>query len=216
MNDVPKFPRPIEFRSAKTLDVRFPDRIIEIVAVPYDEDAEVPYRGKWIMESVAPGSFDGIERRANRVKVNREHDLDRTVGRAHAFHPSRREGLVAELKISRTPLGDESLELASDGALDASIGFAAMAGGETYNVERSRRRITKAFLDHVALTAAPAYEGAQVVGVRSQSAALVSAVESVERATRVPTPFLDAILAERRLAGLRFPEIADSVSDWKQ
>lgn len=183
--------REVEIRTAKTLDVRFPDRIITIVAVPYDEETMVYHRGRWVVESVAPGTFNGIERRANRVKVNREHDVDRTIGRAHAFHPSRSEGLVSDLRISRTPAGDEALELAADGALDASVAFRPMPDGETYTERGAKRRITRAFLEHVALTGDPAYEGAQVVSVRS-SGLLVA-----ENATTVATPNLDRILAER-------------------
>ena len=61
------------------------------------------------------GAFDGIQRRPNRIKVNRDHNLERTVGKAVAFHPSRDEGLVAEVKISRTLLGDETLSLGRRG-----------------------------------------------------------------------------------------------------
>lgn len=184
---------PIEHRSAQTIDVRFPDRIIQLIAIPYDEDTRVLHEGRWITESVAPGSFDGVERRANRVKVNREHDSLLTVGRTVALHPSRSEGLIADVKISRTPLGEETLELASDGALDASVGFAPFPGFEHYTERRTRRRITKAFLDHIALTADPAYEGANVLAVRN----ITGVLEDTGHVERVPTPFLDQILAER-------------------
>jgi len=158
--------RPIEFRSVTDFSVRYADRIIELVAIPYDEDAFVPVRGRYVHESVAPGSFQGVERRANRVKVNRDHDLQRTVGRAVALHPSRTEGLVAELRIAQTVLGDETLALAEDHSLEASVGFAAMPGGEHWLENRSRRRITKAFLDHIGMVPEGAYEG-RVLAVRS-------------------------------------------------
>lgn len=185
---------PLEFRSARTVDVRFPERIITIVCVPYDEETAVWHKGKWIAESFAPGSFDGVERRANRVKVNREHNILDTIGRAVAFHPSRSEGLVADLKIGRTQLADESLELASEGALDASVAFAPMPGHEHWTENRTKRRFTKAFLGHVALTADPAYEGAQVLAVRSVPGSL-----DVVEAPRPATPNLDMVLAERAL-----------------
>ena len=67
-DDVLAFERPplapIEFRTAETLDVRFPDRTIELVAVPYDEECVVEHRGRLIIETIAPGAFDGVERRA--------------------------------------------------------------------------------------------------------------------------------------------------------
>ena len=81
-----------------------------------------------MLESIAQGAFDGIERRANRVRVNRDHELQRTVGRAVTFHPSREDGLVAELKIAKTELGDETLQLADEGILDASRRLPADAG----------------------------------------------------------------------------------------
>lgn len=185
--------RPLEYRRAGALEVRHPDRTIELVAVPYDEETLVPWRGRMIREAVAPGAFAGVERRANRVKVNRAHDVEEVLGRALALYPNRPEGLVAELRISRGPKGDEVLELASDGALDASVGFAPMPGGEQWAPDRSARRITRAYLGHIALTADPAYDGARVLAVRSAPASY-----TLPAAARVPTPNLDRILTERR------------------
>ena len=72
----------------------------------------------------AAGAFDGIEGRPGRVTVNRDHDDQRTIGAARRFQPAREQGLVATARKSRTPLGDETLKLASDGALASSIGMA--------------------------------------------------------------------------------------------
>lgn len=197
--------RPIEYRTAGDMTVRFPDRIIELVAVPYDEETVVPWRGKWVRETIAPGAFAGVERRANRVKVNLAHDVESVVGRALALHPERPEGLVAELRISRTPRGDDMLELAADGAIDASVGFAPMPGGEQWNGDRSARRITRAYLGHIALTGDPAYDGANVLAVRASAPASVT---SPVLPARVPTPNLDRIMLERaaRNAGLTLDE----------
>lgn len=128
--DVPSPFTRLEFRHAAVEEVRFDQRIVEVVAAPYDVDAVVQSAGRMIVESIAPGSFDGVERRANRVKVNRDHDVTRTCGRVVALHPARSVGLVAELKIGRSVLGDETLALCEDGILDAPIGFAPMPGGE--------------------------------------------------------------------------------------
>ena len=158
--------RPIEFRSVSDFEVRWADRTIELVAMPYDQDAAVMVHGRPVVESCAPGAFDGVERRANRVKVNRDHDLERTVGRAVALHPSRSEGLVAELRIAKTALGDETLALADEQSLEASVGFAVMPGGERWLEQRTRRRVLKAFLDHVAMVPEGAYEG-RILSVRT-------------------------------------------------
>ena len=176
---------PVEFRSVPDMGVRWTDRVIELVAMPYDADAGVIVHGRPVIESCAPGAFDGCERRANRVKANRDHDPLRTVGRAVALHPSRVEGLVTELRIAKTALGDETLALADDQSLEASVGFAVMRGGEVWTEQRSRRRLTKCFLDHVALVPEGAYDG-RVLAVRSNAAD--------EAQVRVPTPNLDEVL----------------------
>jgi HK97 family phage prohead protease len=184
--DAERPPQPIEYRFAETRDVRFADRVIEIIAVPYDEEAAVEYRGKMVVETIAPGAFDGVERRANRVKVNRDHERERPVGRAVALHPGRAEGLVAELRIAQTPLGDETLELAADGVLDASVGFAPFPGHQQWSDNQRRRRITKAWLGHIAMVSEPAYDGARVLAVRSAELEVPAVV--------VPTPNLDQVL----------------------
>jgi HK97 family phage prohead protease len=185
---------PIEWRrAAGPMNVRFADRIIELVVVPYNFEGVAefpPGSGRMVLETVDPGSFDGVERRANRVRVNRDHDVTRTVGRAFALHPSRSEGLVAETRISKTPLGDETLELADDGVIEASVGMAVMPSWHELLDNRTRRRIHKAFLDHIALAANPAYEGAvPILDVRTQPAQLGAAGE---------TPNLDEVLAWMR------------------
>jgi HK97 family phage prohead protease len=185
----------IEFRSAETLGVSFPKRIIEVVAMPYNREAVVEYRGRMIRESVAPGAFDGIEKRPNRVNVNRDHDFTRQVGKGLSFHPSRQEGLVAELRIGRTALGDETLALAEDGMLDASAGFYPLdradgRPGEEWPA-RNERRLTWLWLDHIAMTPNPAYQDARVLAVRTQPSVEASG------GIVVATPNLDAARALR-------------------
>lgn len=158
---------PVEFRSATVADVRYADRVVEVVAVPYNEETVVPYRGRLVTESVLPGAFDGIETRPNRISVNRDHDYARTIGITRALQPSRTEGLVAALRISPTAAGDEALELANDGALGASVGMAVRPADQRWSDNNRRRQIVRAFLDHIALVANPAYAGAGVLAVRS-------------------------------------------------
>ena len=158
----------LEFRSATVTGTSFPKRVIELVVMPYETEAIVDYKGRMVREVFSAGAFDGIERRANRVRVNRDHDATRTVGRAIRFQPSHTDGLVGELRIAQTPLGDETLALADEGLLDASAGFLPMPGGETWET-RSRRRLTKAWLGHIAMVPDPAYETANVLAVRSQA-----------------------------------------------
>jgi hypothetical protein len=156
--------RALEVRSALTLDVHERGRIVEVVAAPIDTLATVLVRGALVTESFAAGAFAGDEHRAGRVKANREHRADQLVGKAVAIDPYSKLGCVATLRISATPLGDETLELAKDRVLDASAGF--RAPGERWNAARTHRTITCGQLDHVALCQSPAYETAAIIDVR--------------------------------------------------
>ena len=71
------------------------------------------------------------------------------------------------MRIANTRDGDDVLELAADDLLGASVGFAPYPGGEEYSPDRTRRRITKAFLAHIAMVGEPAYQGAKVLAVRA-------------------------------------------------
>jgi HK97 family phage prohead protease len=180
----------LEFRAATVVGTSFPNRTIELVVMPYEQETVAEYHGRMIREVVHAGAFDGIERRANRIKVNRDHDTTRVVGRAVALHPSREEGLVAELRIAATDLGDETLTLASEEILDASAGFLPMPDGERWE-GRSMRHLDKVWLGHIAMTPDPAYAGARVLSVRSQAAAEAPA------GIVVATPNLDQVRAIR-------------------
>jgi HK97 family phage prohead protease len=179
----------LEYRFASTLTLH-PKRMIELIAVPYDEETQVVHHGRWITETVAPGAFAGA---SGEVRVNRAHDLEQPLGKVKSLHPDDPRGLRAEIRISETAAGNDVLALAGDGLLGASIGFAPRPGGEEYTHDRSRRRITKAFLAHIALTGDPAYQGAKVLAVRERPD---------QPGQRPATPLLDAILSERRLASL--------------
>jgi len=184
-------------RAAQLVDVSFPQRQIELIVMPYDQPAMVPWQDRMVSETIAPGAFDGVETRPNRIRVNREHDRMETIGRVLALHPSRDEGLVADVRISHTPKGDEALQLAADGCLDASAGFRPMEGGIRWDGPDAYT-ITRAWLGHIALTSEPAYVGANVLAVRS--------LELVATAT----PNLDAWRAQ--LAADRVAALAASLT----
>jgi HK97 family phage prohead protease len=158
----------IEYRASRQLEVSFPKRQIELVVMPYETEAQVVHRGRLIREIVSRGAFEGIDANHRRVAVNRGHKIDQVVGKAIAFHPSRQEGLIAELRIARTPDGDETLALADEGLLDASAGFGVPAGGEAW-AERGLRRLNRLWLDHIAMVPDPAYQGASVLAVREKA-----------------------------------------------
>lgn len=183
---------PIEHRDqyGSVADVRFADRIIDLIVVPYNEETVVEYRGKLVMESVLPGAFDGVETRPGRVTVNRDHKVERSVGLARSLTPSAAEGLIASVKISKTPLGDETLELAADDVLQPSIGMAVRPADQRWSAGNAKRQIVRAFLDHIGFVPQQAYLGAKVLAVRSATP------EEADQQLWTPpaTPHLDEVL----------------------
>lgn len=144
--------------------VSFPERTVEAIVMPYEQETIVDHKGRMVTEVISKGAFNGIQRR--KILANRDHDVTRVVGQCVALHPNDPDGLVAEIQISNTDLGTDTLILANDGVLDMSAGFMPMKDGETWE-SRDRRRITKAWLGHVAFVPEPAYEGARVLAVRA-------------------------------------------------
>ena len=185
---------PVEIRTATIEAVAYPDRTLDMIVVPYDEWVPVEWQGRVIEESVAPGAFGAIRNRARKFLVNMEHDPTRWIGTVLDLNPAHPTGLRATVKVRRSPEGDQALDDASDGLLGGSIGMAVAPGDE--KIDGNRRRIHKAFLDHIALTATPAYVGAEILEVRSTHPTVTPPETS-------PTPNLDRVLAEMTEMGYR-------------
>lgn len=188
---------PVESRAATVEGVDFPQRTIEVLAVPYEQEAVVEYRGEIWRESFERGAFDGIEKRPNRVKAFRDHaagahapgtSTSGLVGRVTSFAPERDEGLVGVVRIAKTPLGDETLSLADEGILGVSIGFGVRGSDQVLDRTEQRRRIRRAFVDHLAFPDNGAYDGAQVIDVRGARA-------PASELPKLETPRLDEIVA---------------------
>lgn len=175
----------VELRQAQLGNVDFGERIIELIAAPYDEETVVAHRGQMIRESIAPGAFNGIETRDDHVTANREHDYARTFGKVIGYKVDDPRGLVAQVRASETALGDETLRLAADGVLKASVGMVVRPSDHT--LRDGLRRIRRAFLDHIALVPNPAYRGAGVLAVRQGS--------SDDVGPDPATPNLDEVMA---------------------
>lgn len=184
---------PLEFRKAsgEIVDVSFPERRIELVVMPYETETEIVEPARSYTEIVARGAFDGVQRRLSDIKVYSDHVVSTptTVGRTLALHPSREEGLVADLQISKAH--EDVLIKADEGLLGASAGFAVMAAsnGHSRGEEwrgRDYRRLTRLWLGHIALTPEPAYETANVLAVRQleQQPALAAARPNLDRYLR--------------------------------
>ncbi len=164
---------PVEIRTAAVANIDTEERIVTMIAIPYEQATTVPFRGETWNEVVQRGAFAGIENSTHTYRVNRDHDKRRLVGKIVRYYPEREEGLVVDAYISKTELGDETLQLAKDGILGASVGMAIRSTDQV--LDRSKggrtRRIKRAFLDHLALVPDPAYQGAEVLAVRNDTLA---------------------------------------------
>lgn len=197
----------IETRASVVIgDVDIPERIITVVAVPYEQPTKVPFRGGVWDEVFMRSAFRGMESSTRRIPVtaclklpqshrNEDHADAELVGRAARFFPDRDEGLIADLKISRTTAGDNTLELARDNALAPSAGFMVKSRLDE-QLDRSKlvRRISRAFLDHIAFVATPAYPGARVLAMRSDGSAEEPPSNTPLLDEFLTDPFFQAIL----------------------
>jgi phage head maturation protease len=166
----------VEHRSSVVSDVIPRQRIVEIIAVPYDQETDVYWHDDMWHESFDRKSFDGIEAHVGRVQVNREHVKGDTVGKVIAADPTHKDGLFARVKIYSTARGDETLTLAEEGGAFPSIGFRVNSFSDQRIDKRSMtRRIMRAFWDHQAFVEDPAYVGAEVLAVRAGQSGLVVA-----------------------------------------
>jgi hypothetical protein len=190
-------PSHVETRSAGVQidNVDFAQRIITVLAVPYESPTPVPFRQEMWTEVFSRSAFNGIESQTRKIPATTslsipapDHVGARLVGRVLSSDPYRDAGLISEVKISRTAVGDETLELASDEALFPSIGF--MIKNPKFDQELDQytktRRVNRAFLDHLAFVGQPAYEGAKVLAMRSEAPAEEPVVSK--------TPLMDAFL----------------------
>ena len=85
----------VEYRTAATLGVDYEQRVIEVLAVPYNEIAEVQRRGRLVSESIDPEAFVGAKGGVTTdITVNRAHDLEQVLGRVHDLHPGDPRGCV--------------------------------------------------------------------------------------------------------------------------
>jgi HK97 family phage prohead protease len=159
----------VELRAANITGVDSRQRLIDLIAVPWEQEAEVMWRGEVWREVFTRGAFDGIEEHAGRVRVNREHHVGDTIGKVVQF-TNEPDGLHARVKVANTPRGDETLSLAEEDMISASVGFRVKKPSDVQTNNRTRmRRVVRAFLDHLAMVESPAYAGAQVLAVREGS-----------------------------------------------
>lgn len=167
----------ILFRTADLSTVK--GRTVHGLAVPYDQVTQIQElddRGRVVdySEKFTYGSFArSIRERGHKVKLLVGHDTRKLpVGKAVELREER-DGLHAAFEVSDTSLGNDLLTLIRDGIADSfSIGFTPVR--EQW--ESGVRVHLEAGLREVSAVTFPAYPGALIAGVRSQSLVIPRAV----------------------------------------
>lgn len=190
----------ILLRNDATLaDVDVRQRLIDVIAVPWEQETELMWRGEIWNEVFARGAFNGLEESAGRIRVNREHRKGDTVGKVVHVDTKDDRGLLTRVRIAKTLRGDETLALAEEDMIGASIGyFVKTMSDVNLNKQTRLRRVNRAFLDHLSLVESPAYEGAKVLAVREESSRLAEVDNPLPA-----TPNLDSVLDHDVLAWAR-------------
>src|SRR4029077_14181028 len=98
----------IEFRAAQVAEVSYPTRMVTVIVAPYETPTVINTPRGPFTEVVTRGAYDGVQRRSGRIRANRDHDWQRMAGRVTDLHPEREEGLIADVKIFKTALGEET------------------------------------------------------------------------------------------------------------
>jgi hypothetical protein len=159
---------PVEIRSVTSIDVYRAKRELDLVISPAETPAMIYERTRAYVETFDHGAFADCPRVRNpeRVRVNRDHERRRLIGKALQLDPWAEAGLTGTVKLARTQDADEALALIDDELLGVSAGFAIPPGGDQWH-GTSSRRIRKALLDHVALVDEAAYPAAKVLAARN-------------------------------------------------
>jgi uncharacterized protein len=143
-------------------------RTLTGIVVPFGRPTS-PDSGLPFTETFRQGAFARtIADRGSKVKLLVAHDSQALpIGRASLLREDR-AGLYGEFRVSATPRGDEVIELARDGALDAfSVGFVPLQ--DQWSSDRQERTVTEAKLLEVSAVTWGAYPDARVLAVRSGS-----------------------------------------------
>lgn len=186
-------------REATLTDIDDKLRLVDLIAVPWEQETEVMHQGDVWREVFRRGAFDGIEGHAGRVRVNREHRRGDTVGKVVQFDEDDERGLLARVRIAKTDRGDETLALAEEDMISASVGYFIKSNRDRV-MDRRKQLITvkRAFLDHLAMVESPAYAGASVLAVRE------GPPEREEASTeRVERPLIDKWTSRETLTWAR-------------
>jgi HK97 family phage prohead protease len=164
----------IHTRFSEALQADESGRTVFGIVVPFDQTATVddgsgPYRETFLLGAFART----IAQRGHKVRLHLMHDTARSlpIGKAVELE-ERPEGLFGAFKVARTQSGDDALTAIREGLAEAfSIGFTSVRQ-ETVGGVVQRREVS---LREVSVVHSPAYAGAAIAGIRSQT--LLSAVD---------------------------------------
>jgi HK97 family phage prohead protease len=140
-------------------------RTIFGLAVPFGQAVDINEFGHSYQESFERGAFrKTIVERGSKVKLFDTHNTRKLpVGKATEL-VEKTDGLHVAFEIAATRDGDDALELVRSGVVDAfSVGFRPLRERQDGDVTVR----TEVALMEVSLVGLPAYEGATIVGVRS-------------------------------------------------
>lgn len=167
------------------------------IAVPYGRPQYIDSR---LTEQFARAAFNAQLRAAHRIPFMRDHGPHggKLIGVATTLRDDT-AGLYGEWRVSKTPVGDETLELVKDGALsELSIGFRE---GQNRTLSGGIVERVTATLTEVAIVMAGAYgEAATVASVRAQST-VDRRAEAAQILAQLPVLSADAELLTRSAHG---------------
>jgi len=156
----------IERRYAGPVEVGDGRTIVGLCA-PYDRVATVSDGGLPYQEVIRNGAFRRSTKAPHRTLLNYEHrtDLGNVIGPATEL-VERDDGLYGTFRVLPGALGDHALEVIRSGACTGLSVSAALHPQGSRLVDGVVER-NLLILDHVAVTASPAYDGAEVIALRS-------------------------------------------------
>lgn len=179
------------------------NRVVELVAVPYNTPAEVSDGGPVYLEGFRPGAFAdqlGTEGAAGRVDLRWSHqnDLLAYLGRGVTAveYP---DHLRAVFKVFDSPVGDHALAMLRDTPdFGVSVGYRPLRSEQAEDGVVWR---TQAMLREVSLTPSPAYTDARVLAVRNGHLVAEPALEVGPPALTTDPDTLNALAKLEMLAG---------------
>ena len=151
-------------RAAVVADVKKPQYLIDVLAVPWNEPAQVFWRGEFWSEVFRRGAFADVRERAGRIRVNREHTKGQTVGKIVDLDRDE-AGLTADQ--DRGERGRREAHVAGRRRHDLGLDRLPrqQAATSSLNKRERTREVRRAFLDHLSFVEDPTWDQAQVLSV---------------------------------------------------